>query len=159
MAEAQLILPFSVVSRADIGRLIRELESLDAAIRRKSARKDDKVLPTSPLLDDIAQQNKLNLLQPPERAALKTFLQAVHTKAPVLHFSFSSDPSSRSLVRLLTWLRQEIHPLVLLQIGLEPALGAGCVLRTTNRVFDFSLRRHFDKQRELLMTKLKEGAA
>jgi len=158
LTEKELVLPLSVVSRADVGQLTRELEALESAVRRATASKDDKPLPTSRLLDDISAQNKLNLLQPADRAALKTFLAMISSKAPLLHFSFSSDPSPRFLAKLLTWLRTEIDDKVLLHIGLEPALGAGCVLRTTNRYFDFSLRQHFEKQGEMLLSTLREKA-
>ncbi len=156
--DKQLSLPYSVVGRSDVGRLIRELEALEAAMQRKTAQKDEKLLPTSRLLDDLSQQNKLNLLQPDDRAALKQFLEQVRKDAPQLHFNFSTDPSPRFMASLVGWVRQEIHPAALLQIGLEPALGAGCTLRTTNRYFDFSLRHYFDNQRELLLSKMKGGA-
>jgi hypothetical protein len=37
---------------------------------------------------------------------------------------------------------------------LQPTLGAGCVVRTTNRQFDFSLRQDFARKRDLLLEKL-----
>ncbi len=153
----KLNLPISVISRSDIGRLLREIDGLEAAMQRKSVQADQQLLPASRLLDDLGEQNKLNLLQAEDRKNLKLFLSGVRESAPVLHFSFSVDPSARFLNSLLIWLRREIHPQVLLQIGLEPTIGAGCVLRTTNRFFDFSLRSYFDSQRELLMNKLKES--
>jgi len=73
--------------------------------------------------------------------------------------SLSADPSTRFLEKLVTWLRREIHPQVLLTIGLQPTLGAGCVLRTPNRQFDFSLRQDFAKKRDLLIGKLTPGPA
>jgi|SRR5581483_439291 len=152
-----LKLPYAVVSRSDVGRLLRELDSLEAALKRKTAKKDEPMLPVSRLLDEIAEENKCNLLQAEDRGSLKAFLKTVYEGAPLLHFSFSVDPSPRFLSSLVAWLRQEIDPLVLLQLGLEPSLGAGCVLRTTNRNFDFSLRQHFAKQQKLLIGKIKEG--
>jgi F0F1-type ATP synthase delta subunit len=38
----------------------------------------------------------------------------------------------------------------MLQIGLQPAIAAGCMLRTTNKVFDMSLRTHLMKQSDYL---------
>ncbi len=148
-------LPYSIVTRADVGRLVRELQALDEAVQQNNVRGNvDKILPTSRLLDELAAYNKLNLLQQPKREKLQTFLEHLRSDAPLIHVSFSADPSSRFITSLMTWLRREIHPEILLQIGLEPALGAGCILRTTNRSFDFSLRKHFDSQRELLVAKI-----
>ena len=157
MAETKLTVPVSIVTRSDVGRLVRVLDNLEAALKRKTASKKSQLLPTSPLIDDISAQNKLNLLQADDRTKLGAFLAELHSHGPQLHFSFSTDPSPRFLADLLSWLRREIDPRILLKIGLEPALGAGCVVRTTNRQFDFSLRQHFGDQRDMLIGKLKEA--
>ena len=68
--------------------------------------------------------------------------------------SFSADPSVTFLTKLMTWLRQEIHPQVLLTVGLQPTIGAGCILRTTNRYFDFSLRQDFANKRTMRWIRL-----
>ncbi len=155
-----LVLPNSVVTKPDIGRLIRELQSLDAAMKSATAKKSDaKLPPTTRLLNDITEQNKLNMMKVEDRVRLSTFFETLRSEAPTLHFSFSSDPSPRFTSGLITWLRREIHPLVLLQIGLEPTLGVGCILRTTNRYFDLSIRQQFEDQQQLLISKITEGAA
>jgi len=113
-----------------------------------------KIPKTSRLMDEFVAANGLNLLQQTDRVRVIAFLQMVKTKAPVLHMSFGVDPAPVFTQRLVTWLRAEIHPLVLLQVGLQPNIGAGCVVRATNKHFDFSLREHFKKQRPLLMNSL-----
>ncbi len=150
-------LPVLVFSPADLGRLIRELELLDEALLQLSLRpggKEVKLPKTTRLLDQTAQLNKLNLLQEADRQWLEKSLGAVKGKAPVLHISFSVEPSAAFLEKLLTWLRREIHPLVLVTIGLQPTLGVGCVVRGTNQYFDFSLREAFAKKRHLLLSSL-----
>lgn len=157
MSSKQLVLPYLVVTRADTGRLLRELMALEAAIKRATTNnaRDGKLLPTSRLLDDLAQQNKLNWLLPEDRAAAIEFLKRVRAEAPVLHFSFSVDPSPRFMEKLVAYIRQEIHAQALLRIGLEPTLGVGCILITTNKYFDFSLRHNVEAQRELLISKVR----
>lgn len=153
----QLVLPYLVVTRADTGRLLRELMALDSVIKRAAANnaQGGKLLPTSRLLDDLAQQNKLNWLLPEDRVMATEFLKRIRAEAPVLHFSFSADPSPRFMEKLVAYVRQEIHAQALLRIGLEPTLGAGCILITTNQYFDFSLRHHIEAQRELLIAKVR----
>lgn len=153
----QLTLPVSVVSRIDVGRLLREVETLDdflaqAAIRQAGT--SVKLPRTSRLMDELVQINKLNPLVESDRKQLLSFLADVRKKAPVLHMSFNADPSPLFSQRLMTWLRKEIHPLVLLQTGLQPGLGAGCTVRTSNQYFDFSLRENFAKKRSLLLEKI-----
>ena len=113
---------------------------------------------TSKLLDEMLELNKINALVEVDRRKLLNFLMIVRTKAPIIHISFSADPSPLFSQQLVTWLRGNIHPFVLLQIGKQPNIGAGCVLRTTNKYFDLILRQHFAKQRPLLTAKLKESS-
>lgn len=157
-----LTLPLLVASPADLGRLIRELEMIDNNLLQLGLRQGgDKVkMPkTSKLMDETIELNKLNLLHETDRKLLSTFLLQVKTKAPVLHISFSVDPSVSVIEKLMTWLRREIHPLVLLTIGLQPNIGAGCIVRTTNKYFDLSLGQDFASKRELLMSKLSPATA
>lgn len=146
-------LPVSVTSPVDIGRLIRELEQLDEAITQLGLRNggtEVKLPKTSHLMDQLVELNKVNLLQPAERQHLLTFLQSVKTASPVLHISFSADPSVAFIEKMIAWLRKEIHPLVLMTVGMQPNIGAGCVVRSTNKQFDFSLRQDFLAKRDML---------
>lgn len=156
-----LALPISVVGRVDLGRLIREVQILDEFLRQAAIREPGtavKLPRTSRLMDEIIQINKINVLLESERQRLAQFLVEVRKHAPVLHMSFSADPSPLFTQKMITWLRREIHPFVLLQIGLQPNIGAGCVVRTTNQYFDLSLRQNFIDKRELLAQKLNAGA-
>jgi hypothetical protein len=156
-ADRLLSLPVQVSSPVDVGRLLRELEQLDEALLQLGLRTGGNSVEaprTSRLLDQTAQLNNVNLLLPPDRALLRRFLTAVRTKAPVLNMSFSADPTPVFLEKLMTWLRREIHPELLLSVGLQPTIGAGCVVRTTNKYFDFSLRQDFIKKRDLLLAAL-----
>jgi hypothetical protein len=112
---------------------------------------------TSRLLEDTARTNGLNLLEVKDRQRLTKLFVELKKSAPVLTMSFASDPPPAVVQKLIFWLRREVHPLVLLQIGLQPSIAAGCVLRTPNHYFDFSLRRHFSAHRQLLIDKLRES--
>lgn len=158
MSENILVLPEGVVGRVDAGRLLREVEILDQFLEQTAVRQHDAnvQLPrTSRLLDEILATNKLNALEPADRNRLLSFLTNVRSKAPMIHMSFSADPSPRFIQAIVTWLRREVHPLALVQIGLQPNIGAGCIVRTTNKQFDFSLKQYFKSQREVLIYKLR----
>jgi hypothetical protein len=151
-------LPVSVTSPADVSRLAREVEIIDDTLLQlglKSGGGAEAKLPkTSRLMDQTVELNGLNLLLPEHRGALKSFLESIRKQAPVMHFSFSADPSQTFLEKLVVWLRREIHPQVLMNVGLQPNIGAGCIVRTTNKQFDFSLRQDFAKKRDLLLKQL-----
>lgn len=154
----QLQLPVSVAGPVEIGRLIREVEEVSEKLLQLGLRHAGtkvKMPQTSHLLDQVVELNELNLLHSEDREALKKFLTTVHDNAPVLHMSFSADPAPAFVEKLMAWLRQEIDPQVLLTIGLQPNLGAGCVVRGTNHLFDLSLKQDFIKKRGLLTEKLK----
>ena len=155
---ATLALPTIVVGPTDLNRLHRELEALNDYIREAALRKageDSSKLPrTSRMLDEFMALNKLNLLQAADRDTVIAFLKQLHTTAPVLHISFAVDPSAAFVDKIVLWLRQNIHPQVLLRVGLQPSIAAGCVVRTPNHQYDFSLRRRFTANRPLLIKKL-----
>jgi hypothetical protein len=150
-------LPLQVASPVDVGRLLRELEAIDDLLTQAGLRGDDahvKLPKTTGLLDQTILLNKVNLAEAADRQKLTTFLKAIKAKAPLLHISFSADPSTAFIDKLLTWLRKELHPNVLLTIGLQPNIGAGCIVRSMNKYFDFSLRQDFAGKRAMLLEKL-----
>jgi len=155
----QFQLPLGVVTVIDVSRLQRELQEIDEFMMQTALRESGRqpALPrSSHSLEEIAASNGLNLLQPADRKVLAQHLERLHSRAPTIHMSFAADPPATFLKRLITWLRHEIHPELLLQIGLQPSLAAGCVVRTSSKYFDFSLREHFEKQRQSLVDKLRE---
>jgi hypothetical protein len=153
-----LQLPIGVTRPADVNRLLREIMDVDDFLHQAEIRQSGQSLSQLPrpsrLLNEFTDNNHLNILKVEDRAAGVVFLKQVKLSAPIIHISFATEPSAIFTSKLITWLRTHVHPLLLLQIGLQPGLGAGCVVRTPNKYFDFSLRKHFDDQRELLMSKL-----
>ena len=157
---AILRLPIAVISPVDVGRLERELTALDEFLSQSTIRKpgEPMSLPrTSRLLEQLAQDNTLNLLTEADRKHLLQFLMELKSIAPKVHISFAVDPSPAFLRKLISWLRREIHPLVLLTVGLQPGIAAGCIVRTPDKYFDFSLRQHLLDKRDILIERI--GAA
>lgn len=161
-AAGAFVLPMEVFGVVEVRRLARELELLDEYLRQASLRaggSKQAALPRpSRLLDAAARDNRLNLLDAADRKKLASYLQAVLKQAPTVHMSFASDPSAAFLEKVVGWLRSNIHPLMLIRLGLQPSIAAGCVLRTANRSFDFSLRHRFTEERDLLVYSLDSQA-
>lgn len=146
-------LPLSVISAGDLARLIRELSNLDEYFISSAARKAGETNQPPRLtrpLDQIARENQINLLDDGHRKALVAQLDKIKTSAPPLHISFAAEPPPKTLEQVLSWLRENIHPYALVQVGLQPSIAAGCILRTPNKVFDMSLRKHLEAQRPYL---------
>jgi hypothetical protein len=158
-SEGQLQLPNILVSKSDVLRLRREFEALQDYLHQAALRKEDpsaiKLPKTSRLLDEFVSLNQLDLLHRADHERAMQTLTVLHDSAPLLHMSFSSEPSSAFLAKLMLWLRQNIDPLVLVNVGLQPALAAGCIVRTKNKQFDMSLAQSFRKNRQLLADELR----
>lgn len=157
----QLELPALIFGPIEVRRLARELEALEDYLEQAAIRDKGKQPPlpkTTRLLDALAANNNLNLLVAENRTVLKNFLAQIDTSAPVIHVSFATDPSSAFAVKIVAWLRVNIHPHALLHLGLQPSIAAGCIVRTSNKSFDFSLRNRFHEQRQLLLNAIGGGA-
>ncbi len=156
-AKPQFVLPVQVSTPLDVARLLQEVQGVNEALLQLQLRKTggQLALPkiSSPL-DQIVQLNKLNMLQEADRKQLEKSLKTLKDTAPIVHVSFSADPSVSFMEKVIAWLRREIHPLIIVTVGLQPAIGAGCVIRTTNRQFNFSLRENFKSKRDLLRDQL-----
>lgn len=156
-----LALPAILVGKPDVMRVRRELEALRDYLHQAALRKQDpseiKLPKTSRLLDELASANHLNLLHRADHEKLVEALEDLYTSAPSLHMSFSAEPSGAFLAKLMTWLRQNIDPRVLVQVGLQPSIAAGCIVRTPNHQYDLSMAQSFKKHRAVLFEKLEEG--
>lgn len=156
----ELKLPEAVISKIDVARLMRELNSLDdflvqASIRPPGTSTQPPRLTRS--LELVAKDNKYNLLDKDHRRQLQAQLNLIMGQSPQVHISFAAEPSIAALNRIVGWFRSNIHPQTLLQVGLQPTIGAGCLVRTPNLMFDISLRAYL-KQEEPYLVKLIQGA-
>lgn len=158
-AKKTLGLPIAVVSPTDVARLLREIENLDEFFRQSTIRTGG-APQTAPrysrLLDEVVVANSLNLLQIDDRQWLIESFRALENSAPIMHVSFSVDPPGPYVQKIVNWFRQNIRSDVLVRVGLQPNIGAGCVVRTTNKSFDFSLRKFFDNKHDFFMKRLHE---
>lgn len=153
----QFVLPESVVGPAEVRRMVRELEDVDAFLRSAQVREPGTALRLPRLtkaLQDLTEANSLRLLHESDRARTSRVLTTLEKTAPVLHVSFATDPSAAFVRKILVYIRQNMYRYALVQIGLQPSIGAGCVVRTNNKVFDFSLRQHLLSNRKKLLESL-----
>lgn len=152
-----LSLPGTVVGRADVTRLSRELEHITSYLEQAEIRSstDTKMPQVSDVLEEVTHSNRLNLLRQDDRQRLTQFLKDLKNDAPSIHMSFAVIPSAQFTAKLLNWLRSEIHPMLLLNIGLQPNIAAGCVIRTTNKYIDCSMRQHLLANRPKLVERIR----
>lgn len=147
-AEAFVLLP-ELTGQTDINRLLRELETLgEALVGSQTGAQPPKI---TNLLNQTANANGYKLEDSFHRQHIAEQLTKIHDHAPLLHISFAAEPPPKVIQTVLAWLRGNIHRYALLQIGLQPAIAAGCVLRTPNKIFDMSLGASLEKQKPFLL--------
>jgi F0F1-type ATP synthase delta subunit len=98
--------------------------------------------PISDQLRNLAVENQIDLRDMRLCENLLKKLSDLHEKAPSIHVSFPTEPTTDVLIRMVNWFRTEIDPNIVIQVGLQPTIAAGVVIRTPNKQFDMSLRRH-----------------
>lgn len=159
--ETTFTLPPLVVSISDLMRLKRELAALYEFLHQAALRHSDpaaiKLPKTSRMLDDLARTNNIDLLKRDQYEATVTQLDNFLEHAPRIHLAFSTDPSAAFVTRIVEWLRTNVHPGLVVQVGIQPTLAAGCVVRTTNKHFDLSLKHHFRDAKPKLIEKINQG--
>ncbi len=153
-------LPPSVVSRADVARLGVELERVDNdmstnAVRTRVGATANEVPPMSRQLADFVLLNKLDLNAAPTRSQLIKLVNGMKDTLPIIHMTFAAEADRESLGELALWLRQEVHPQAVIDVGLQPGLVAGVYVRTANKVFDLSLKGALKGGRQILTNELK----
>lgn len=154
----ELKLPAKIVSRGDLNRILRELNRLnDYLVGARFKNEDPSVVSQniSPLLGELAALNNYDLMDESRRKELYSQLEVLSAHGPGLHISFTAAPSPGSLEKVIVWLRSNIHPQILLSVGLQPNIAAGCILRTPNRVIDMGLKQTLMKQQPLLLEMIK----
>lgn len=139
-----LKLPTAIASRKDVIRLHREIRDFIDVATQSIMRHDNPV--KYPAISDqlraLAITNQVDMRDPKNCEILLKKVDYVKEHAPSVHVSFPTEPTADILERLVVWFRTEIDQHIVIQVGIQPTIAAGVVVRTPNRQFDFSLRRH-----------------
>lgn len=150
---AGFILTPSVVTSLDIGRAIREAEKLDDFLYQSKIRSPGSQQPmpkVTRMLEGLAEANGLSLLNATHRKHLIGNLEKIKTSGKKIHISFAVEPAPAVMQKIVIWLRENIAADLIINVGVQPTISVGCVVRTTNKVFDMSLRHRFADSKKML---------
>lgn len=156
---AELALPGSLITRSDLSRLVREVERVDeamrsAAIRQGVGQSEGAELSVSEGTTEFLELNDLTFGDKEHRERLIERLRQLITKAPVVHLTFADSARRTELEKIVMRLRQAVNSQIVLSVGMQPSLIGGMVARTSNRVFDFSIRRQLEQARGVIRQEL-----
>lgn len=152
-------LPASVISRVDVSRLVREFEALDNALTSKGVREkanaSELEMPAqTPQLTAFLDANPVVLENAKDREDYIKQLRLLKKNVHVMNMTFAVVADAESLQQLSAWIRDAIHPQIVLEAHLQPALVAGAYIRSQNHVFDFSVRNALKSKRGELKKEL-----
>lgn len=153
--QSQFVLPPNVVTKADVSRLVSEMERLDNEVVTRDAHIKANVpiteqITLSEQLSDFLSANDLEIGDNAERAELIKQLRHLKSSVPTVHVTFATSADGESLRQIVGWLRQSIHPQSVVAVGLQPSLIGGAYIRTPNHVHDFSLRARLAGHRDII---------
>ena len=140
-----IVLPASIVSKADLVRLLHELETADdeltqRAVRARIGGAAEAPLIFSEIMTAFLAENQLTLDDARKRSELVHEMQKLKDAVPTIHMTFAVPADRQSLETLAQWLRTSVHPQAIIAVGLQPSLVAGTYVRTANKVHDLSVR-------------------
>ena len=151
-------LPPSLITKIDLAHMINEVEMIDSTLEAEKVRgykKEQYQLPAiSRQLTEFLALNKIDVLDDHARMTFKEQLRKLKDKVPIVHLTFATPADPESLAYLAGWMRQEIHPLTVLSVGLQPSLIGGVYIRTPNHVHDYSMRALFKGKTSVLVDDL-----
>lgn len=153
----KLTFPSNLITRSDVSRLVRELEHLADVLQGQRVRgeTETKLPPLSQSTTDFLELNEVKITNEKSLETVRQKINTIEDRLPAVHMTFASEIDSESLQQLVTWLRTEIHPQVLINTSIQPNLIGGVYLRTPDHVHDFSIKTLLMGQRQLIVKQLK----
>ncbi len=151
-ASKKLKLTDNIISGLDLGRTIRELEKIDDFLHQEELRETTPAdVKTTETLKGLIDANQVTLSDTRQRKWLLDSLGEIKLGGKKVHISFAVEPSPDVLQKITVWMRQNIEEYLIVNVGIQPTISVGCVVRTENKVFDMSLRNRFSNSKQLLM--------
>ena len=143
-------LPITLIGKTDLMRLLQEIGALDEQLSQQNLQQraqggQETVVPAiSAGLRQVSDQLGLDITSQSGRVRARDVITSYLHEAPLFQITFASEPPLDQLRLVVEWMRQNIHGLALVQTAVQPAIIAGCIIRSSNKVFDFSVREAFD---------------
>lgn len=124
--------PSTVVVTRDAQNLLRSLEQAESSANQEGGSEDTQVVA-------LVAANQ-TLYEHKGAKGLAVALAETLKIAPVFELILATHPHDSFLQEIIGWFRREIDPNCLLKISVRQTIGGGVIVRSKNRIFDFSLR-------------------
>lgn len=160
--DTQFGLPPALIGRSDVSRLLREIERVDYELETQEIRTPGQPLSIPNMsrgLTEVITLNNVNVTNITERKRMLESLREAKDRAPNVQITFAVDPAPEITSQIVAWIRQNLHPRALVTVGLQPSIMGGCVVRTPDHIYDFSLRKRFKDERASLIEAINASIA
>lgn len=138
--DQELVLTKRFISRKDVLKAAREIEQLRDRLIADRVRGKKSDIEPSEGISALMEANKVETVTPETLDELKKKIEFKVDRLPMLRFIFSDEPDSEFMARLVTWLRVEVHPAVLVMYSVQQQIAGGYILTTDHRRYDHSWR-------------------
>ncbi len=85
-----------------------------------------------------ASQQLLDLNKTDDWSEIIATLADLPNQAPVVHLTVATKLTETGQTKLVKWFRETCHPAVLLSLMVVPEVAGGVIVRTPNRLHDYS---------------------
>ena len=148
-------MPASLATLSDLQRLISEIERVDSRlgdmkIHQQIGHPVGNDLIFSKQLVEFLELNNIDINDAGIRGQLLIGVRQLKNTVPVVHVTFAAAAEHEELAKFVDWVRQSVHPQAVLTVGLQPDLIGGAYVRTTNKVFDMSIRTQLASGRQII---------
>ena len=148
----ELRLPLSLATKQDVALVHRELRDyIDYAVQLSIRKQQADQTSISSNLNEVIVLNQVDINDSKSAQKLLVAFDELLKKSLIFHMSFAVNPNHETVEKLIKWFRKEISPKIILSIGVQPTIAAGAVLKTQNRQYDFSLRKHLELSKPKLV--------
>lgn len=150
------LFPESVAELRDANRLARELSVVNEQLLQQKLKSQDETTATSQELKDVFKVNELDIAKEEDRQLILSWLKNARKQKAIINVSLAAEASHDFILKLSKWFRKEVDPNCLIVMGLDPAIGIGTIVRTTNKVFDLSLKSKLKNSKDILLSEIKK---
>jgi len=143
-------LPDFIYSHEQIGLYLLQLEHYKSVLLKNKVGGGSGLGTQKERRDGISGQLERYLIETaPKEGVTYEFLEEisgllnkVRDTGPRLHLTFASLPNAELKRQLTAWARENIHELALVSFHYDQSIIGGVVIRTRNKIFDFSYAKN-----------------
>jgi F0F1-type ATP synthase delta subunit len=135
-------LPSTITNTSQITELMKDLKSAEYE---------------SPVVRAFFKANPRISREPQAIKMVIEYLDVIVTKPTELHVTFAQAPDEEFSAELVAWARSNIREDILIKIDIDPMLTGGIVVRSPQRIYDFSWSNLLSTKRDSLIELVSHG--